>query len=818
MIQMTEKRLPMQQTTRWGRSLLLCLLVCISSYASSNESKQAFRQGEQLLKAGQVFDAYQAFEKAVNGDPANRKYQQRLTEAAKLASMQAEAKAKEFSHTNFKQQREWLQVALKYDKSNTSAAQSLSDLDQRIADAAKSARELGELIRSGEIDNSEAELHSLALYRELVPEIAADEKDVDAVRAIVAAKEEWTNHNPAAALKIRQADSLATPNNAYVHEKIAELRRAMSESLILGDGSPPLTLTQAVRAVDSANQALSIDPSNANALKARQQRSLVLSSLIEKRLSALRAMSSQASFATISQELVSRYEKWLKIDPAVISKTQSTDNKAHSGLSVRFVQQDSTNCKFSLNSASVLQAIPGKFAIGAISESESDLTVGIRDLDCSVTDIPVQNSQMVNSTYVAGSNQLANPSYAQLENQLVSAQQELNRAEYENSVNPSFASGFTLGMMRGRVSKLQRALATTSPYINQDIVQQYQYQKFESYRSCAIKASFRAYEGNEKTIVAEEVLSAVQEDKKAGVSGILAQDKNGLSNMQPSLMTADECTAKARSEFEHKASVVVQDWVATVLARRAETSSDPGGRLAAMLYLSEVAPGTHYAAFQPQIDSFISAVINPDGEKWGNAQMPSLPIPEALGDDRGHDDESINNIEKAIQAVVSIETDTGKSGSGFFVSAACLVVTNNHVTAGSETIVLRTAAKKLLTAQIIASDPGRDLALLRSNSKSCPILPLETNAKVGEEVFAIGSPMGLADTVTRGIISAFRDVSSIRYVQIDAALNPGNSGGPLVDRNGAVVGVNTFKLKDAEGLNFAIAASEIKAAFRSFIQ
>jgi len=285
------------------------------------------------------------------------------------------------------------------------------------------------------------------------------------------------------------------------------------------------------------------------------------------------------------------------------------------------------------------------------------------------------------------------------------------------------------------------------------------------------------------------------------------------------LMTVEECSGKARIEFEHKASAIVGDWTATLLAKRATNSStQEGDRLAAMLSLSDLAPGTRYASVQAQIDSYISGVINPDGTTWGNPRIPTLPIPESPAE-TGNNDDRTTDIEKAIDAVVSIETDTGKSGSGFFISPACLVITNDHVTSGSETIVLRTATKKLLTAQVVASDLGRDLALLRSNTKSCLVLPLETNARVGQEVFAIGSPLGLSDTVTRGIISAFRETkSAIHHLQIDAALNPGNSGGPLVTRKGAVVGVNTFKYKDAEGLNFAIAASEIKAAFRSFLQ
>ena len=113
----------------------------------------------------------------------------------------------------------------------------------------------------------------------------------------------------------------------------------------------------------------------------------------------------------------------------------------------------------------------------------------------------------------------------------------------------------------------------------------------------------------------------------------------------------------------------------------------------------------------------------------------------------------------------------------------------------------------------------RDLAILTTNAPECFALELEnTNAGIGTEVFAIGNPLGLEGTVTKGIVSATRTISSgIKYIQIDAGLNPGNSGGPLVNQRGRVLGVNTFKLKGYEGLNFAVASDEVRAAFGRFL-
>jgi serine protease Do len=137
----------------------------------------------------------------------------------------------------------------------------------------------------------------------------------------------------------------------------------------------------------------------------------------------------------------------------------------------------------------------------------------------------------------------------------------------------------------------------------------------------------------------------------------------------------------------------------------------------------------------------------------------------------------------------------------------------------AKTIIVRTTKRHLFLAQPVVKDGTRDLAFLSTNADACTTLNFNTDvAHVGTTVYAIGNPLGLEGTVTKGIVSANRvNSSGVKYVQIDASLNPGNSGGPLVDESGRVVGVNTFKLKDTAGLNFAVAAEEVKAVLGQFL-
>ena len=171
---------------------------------------------------------------------------------------------------------------------------------------------------------------------------------------------------------------------------------------------------------------------------------------------------------------------------------------------------------------------------------------------------------------------------------------------------------------------------------------------------------------------------------------------------------------------------------------------------------------------------------------------------------------SIANLAaRVIPGVVSISVSASGgsgTGSGFFLSSDGYVLTNNHVveaaaTRGTITVAISTGKK--YTAKIVGRDSSYDLAVLKIDVTGAPTLQLGDSDKVavGDAVIAIGSPLGLAGTVTSGIISAKNrpvttgsdsgESSFINALQTDAAINPGNSGGPLVDATGAVVGVNS---------------------------
>lgn len=158
-------------------------------------------------------------------------------------------------------------------------------------------------------------------------------------------------------------------------------------------------------------------------------------------------------------------------------------------------------------------------------------------------------------------------------------------------------------------------------------------------------------------------------------------------------------------------------------------------------------------------------------------------------------------------------------GSGFFISQDGYVVTNNHVVAKASEVQIVTDDGRTLNAKVIGTDPRTDLALLKvTESGSFPFVKLSaTKPRIGDWVLAVGNPFGLGGTVTAGIVSAQgRDIGSGPYddfLQIDAAVNRGNSGGPTFNQQGQVVGVNTAIFSPSGGnvgIAFAIPASTVE--------
>ncbi|TYQ13749.1 UNVERIFIED_ORG: serine protease Do [Zoogloea ramigera] len=159
------------------------------------------------------------------------------------------------------------------------------------------------------------------------------------------------------------------------------------------------------------------------------------------------------------------------------------------------------------------------------------------------------------------------------------------------------------------------------------------------------------------------------------------------------------------------------------------------------------------------------------------------------------------------------DVPTHGMGSGFIISADGIILTNAHVVRDAREVTVKLTDRREFRAKVLGSDPKTDVAVLKIDAKNLPVVPLAKtdNLKVGEWVLAIGSPYGLDNTVTAGVVSAkgrsLPDDAYVPFIQTDVAVNPGNSGGPLFNTRGEVVGINSQIYSQTggyQGLSFAI--------------
>lgn len=164
--------------------------------------------------------------------------------------------------------------------------------------------------------------------------------------------------------------------------------------------------------------------------------------------------------------------------------------------------------------------------------------------------------------------------------------------------------------------------------------------------------------------------------------------------------------------------------------------------------------------------------------------------------------------------VIHGKTDSGEVlGSGFIISKDGKIVTNFHVIRDLKTATVQLASGEIFDSiSVVATDERRDLAIIQIAGFDLPALNMgnSNNLSVGEPVVIVGSPQGLEGTVTAGVLSSIRDSGNgFKVLQTDAAVNPGNSGGPLINSKGQVIGVVSFKLRFSEGLNFAVPSNYV---------
>ena len=174
-------------------------------------------------------------------------------------------------------------------------------------------------------------------------------------------------------------------------------------------------------------------------------------------------------------------------------------------------------------------------------------------------------------------------------------------------------------------------------------------------------------------------------------------------------------------------------------------------------------------------------------------------------------------VQRTAPSVVEVTTDVGQ-GSGVIVEPQGLIITNAHVVGSAKRVEVTNSSGASMSAEVLVSDGDQDLAVLRPAGTPGPGVTIVDDSagppNIGSSVFAIGSPFGLQNTVTAGVVSAYRGEQGRPLIQFDAPVNPGNSGGGLFDLEGRLVGIPT-SIRTPNGGNvglaFAVPSSRVRA-------
>jgi len=232
------------------------------------------------------------------------------------------------------------------------------------------------------------------------------------------------------------------------------------------------------------------------------------------------------------------------------------------------------------------------------------------------------------------------------------------------------------------------------------------------------------------------------------------------------------------------------------------------------LYASSLQTDSHFPDFAAVADKVSPAVLSISSEKVEKRQVIGFDSPFDDFWDRFFDMPRDREQEYRSYA----------RGTGFFISSDGYIITNNHLVENAIKVEVTSLQEKTYQAKIVGTDPETDLALLKVDEKNLPYVDLgdSENIRVGEWVLAIGNPLGLTHTVTAGIVSAkgriFTDLEQQQpyqdFIQTDAAINRGNSGGPLINLKGKVVGINSIIFSPSGGnigIGFAISSNLTKS-------
>jgi S1-C subfamily serine protease len=470
-----------------------------------------------------------------------------------------------------------------------------------------------------------------------------------------------------------------------------------------------------------------------------------------------------------------------------------------------------------------------------VNSASADINIETSSVRCAVKDTQ-DVPEPISATYVASYQQEVNPLYVQLQSQLQQAQIEYANLKADHAANPpnngwtGAAYGLAEGLSQGRVTRLQQQVAQTPPFLSRPVELAYTFQRVQTRRTATVVVSMTV--NDTQTGFGDSIeLVGTSESSATGQQGVNGRDSQH-TNYAPSLTTPSQLEIAALEKIDFPSAVRTLGqrlFLARAVAAFNANAKAPQV-LGNLLFARDL--DSNSINLQPfnrafgdldaiSLDGLGSLKVDP--ALFPRASRP-LPATRPAASRATVTTTSPRNREQVLKDVMSavVLIKAGDStGSGFFVGSDGFLLTNAHVIEGASRVSVHTADDESFLATTVMLSSAHDLALLRVSARPKASLRLgdSSSVSVGADVIAIGSPLGLQGTVTKGIISAIRKLDGDTFLQIDAAINPGNSGGPLLTENGDVIGINSWKVRPslAQSLGFAISIDDAKRIFKDYL-
>jgi len=638
------------------------------------------------------------------------------------------------------------------------------------------------------------------------------------VDVLAGLRSEWQNHERAQVYasreyrSARQIETIAAPD---VDDQEAVLARRMirttvptvtEQDLQAAIARGDLAALDSIVAASSTNAA-AINETSIDTLRARVRS--VLDDRLDQTIAANQFPRSASTRRYVTESILGRWSALAALARA----------GAKNGESALQVTGSTGACGNTDNQALVVES--ARTALDDLAFPAGEMRAEVVTWECS-TGVPIEvESVPIPSSYVQSHQQFANPEHVQLMQEIDEARRALARLEAEPGGGGPLGGalqGVREGMAREKVNALMRKLAGTPPFRSTPVLAPYVTQRVTFQRITRIRVGLRVTDV--RTLQSEtEELQAEKEEVAQSVRGAMPGD-SALKNREARFASSDQILHEAFQKVGAEVGDSIRRLAGAMWLARARSIVSARGPstdvLGSLLYARDALGGDAPELFQTQSLLNSALALTPSALRTAKLDFSTVAAAERPMAERSAGANRNAMVDRVLGSVVTVETEQA-SGSGFFVDGNGLILTNAHVVEGSSRIRIRTRSDDIFLARVVQTVQDKDLALLRISTSGVPALPLGTSdaGVVGIDVFAVGSPLGLQGTVTKGIVSAIRRMNGLTLLQIDAPINAGNSGGPLVDENGVVLGINTSKLTggSAEGLGFAVAVDEVRRAF-----